>query len=378
MNNDHIHADSTNTIDNINNGSNDSAMTHDTDLATDTMTTLNKSGGGSIASKFIAINIEDLPDGCVGRAVFWVSSGAIPYQPVVDALTAAGFGDDDEANLIPSKVTPMVALRRAMDAVSRSHNSNGQPAFYVQPLSVGKKRRNRTGWLIAQQQSESDLTAGGVAATVNLVCHTEMQEQDGEQTLQFTFDPPDHPYIEEIEAKYEYYLSHLAAEDVSVFLANRVARSKLFAMVPLRPSGGFYYLAPQVVPIWECFTQAFTSASNARFHHINVLSTEKSMVEATLAGITEMFNARMEDLTAELQKEPGLRKLNNATDEVAEMLRIAASHEAVLGGFLGDVREKADRLTTTLRMMIAQQELERPIKKVNNEKVDDDQPTLLS
>ena len=345
-------------IDNANDGSNN-AMSDDTNLTTDTSTALNATTGGSAKSKFVAINIEDLPDGCVGRAVFWVTNGAIPYQPVVDALTAAGFGDDDEANLLPSKVTPMVALRRAMDAVSRSHNVNGQPAFYVQPLDIGKHKRNRTGWLIAQQRSESELTAGAIAATVNLVCHTEFSEQNGEQTLQFTFDPPDHPYIEEIEAKYEYYLSHLAGEDVSVFLTRDVARSKLFSMIPLRPNGGFYYVAPTMVPIWECFTQAFTPVSGARFHYINVLNTEKSMVEAALAGVTEMITARIADLTAELAKDPGLRRLNNATDEVAEMLRVAASHEAVLGGVLSDVREQADRLTQTLRMMIAKQEADR-------------------
>jgi len=40
-------------------------------------------------------------------------------------------------------------------------------------------------------------------------------------------------------------------------------------------------------------------------------------------------------------------------------LRSAASHEAVLGGVLGDLREQADRLTQTLRLMIAKQEADR-------------------
>jgi hypothetical protein len=310
----------------------------------------------STLSKFVAINIDDMPDGCVGRAVFWVPNGAVPYQPVEDALRAAGFGDDDTC-LIPNKPSPMVALRRAMDAASRAHTVAGQPAFYVQPLGAGGKgKKNKAGWLIAQQRDDGQITAGNSAATVDLVCHTEFYEEDGEQRIKFTFDPPDHPYVEEIEAKYEYFSSHLVGDDVSYFLTQTVARSSLFAMVPLRPTGGFYYVSPQVIPVWEVFTQAFAPVSGAKFHHINVLSTEKSMVEAALAGVTEMFSKRIETLTAELEKEPGLRKLNNATDEVAEILRVAASHEAVLGGVLGDLREQADRITKTLHLMIAKQE----------------------
>jgi len=312
-----------------------------------------------ISSRFVAINIDDMPDGCVGRAVFWVPNGAVPYQPVEDALRAAGFVDDD-TNIVPSKPAPMVALRRAMDAVSRAHTVAGQPAFYVQPLGAGGKgKKNKTGWLIAQQRDDGQLVAGNSAATVDLVCHTEFYEQDGEQRIKFQFDPADHPYRDEIEAKYEYYLTHLVGDDISYFLTQTVARSKLFSMVPLRPSGGFYYVPPQIIPIWEVFTQAFTPVSGAKFHHINVLNTEKSMVEAALAGVTEMFGKRIAVITQELEKEPGMRKLNNATDEVAEILRVAASHEAVLGGVLGDLREQADRLTQTLRLMIAKQEADR-------------------
>jgi hypothetical protein len=313
----------------------------------------------NISSKFVAINIDDMPDGCVGRAVFWVPNGAVPYQPVEDALRAAGFVDD-EMHIVPSKPAPMVALRRAMDAVSRAHTVAGQPAFYVQPLGAGGKgKKNKTGWLIAQQRDDGQIVAGNSAATVDLVCHTEFYEEDGEQRIKFQFDPSDHPYRDEIEAKYEYYLTHLVGDDISYFLTQTVARSKLFSMVPLRPSGGFYYVAPQIITIWDVFTQAFTPVSGAKFHHINVLNTEKSMVEAALAGVTELFSKRIAVITQELEKEPGMRKLNNATDEVAEILRSAASHEAVLGGVLGDLREQADRLTQTLRLMIAKQEADR-------------------
>jgi hypothetical protein len=317
-------------------------------------------------NQYVAINVEGLPDGCVGRAVFWVPNGTVPYQPVEDALRDAGFADE-EMCLIPNKPSPMVALRRAMDAVSRQHNVAGQPQFYVSPLSSGGKgKKNKLGWLIAQQREDSQIVAGNSAATVDLVCHTEFFEKDGEQQIKFTFDPPDHPYRDEIEAKYDYHLNHLAGDDISHFLTQTVARSKLFSMVPLRPTGGFYYMSPAAIQVWDIFTRAFSAVSGARFHHINVLNSEASMVEAALSGITELYAKRIQTLTEELQKDVGMRKLNNATEEVAEMLRTASAHEAILGGSLTDLREQADRLGTTLRLMIARHEAQQIAKDTNN------------
>ena len=195
--------------------------------------------------------------------------------------------------------------------------------------------------------------AGTSAATVDLVCRTEFYDDGGEKRIRFTFDPEDHPYREEIEAKYEFFLTHLVGDDISYFLTQCVARSKLFGMIPVRPSGGFYYVAPDVVPVWNLFTETFAPVSGVSFHHIDVLNTAKSFIEAALAGVTATLGKRIDTLSAELENGPGLRKLNNATDEVAEMLSVAAGHEAVLGSVLIDLRERAGRLGSALRQMIA-------------------------
>lgn len=326
------------------------------------LTNTNVEAHGSRRSRFVAVNVADMPDGCVGRSVFWVPNGAVPYQPVADALEKAGF-DDDEESLIPSRPSPMVALRRAMDAVSCTHTASGAPGYYVRPLSVGGKgKKNKSGWLIAQQNEDGTaVVAGTSAATVDLVCHTEFYDEGGDKRIKFTFDPEDHPYREEIEAKYEFFLNHLVGDDISYFLTQCVARSKLFGMVPVRPSGGFYYVTPSVIPIWDLFTETFAPVSGVSFHHIDVLNTSSSFIEAALAGVTAMLGKRIDTLSKELEAEiePGRRKLNNATDEVAEMLSIAAGHEAVLGSVLSDLREKAARLGAALRSKIAGQEAAR-------------------
>lgn len=316
-------------------------------------------GHGSKRSAFVGVNSEEMPDGFVGRGIFWVPNGAVPYQPVADALTAAGF-DDEEMDLIPSRPSPMVALRRAMDSVSCQHTANGELGYYVSPLSVGGKgKKNKQGWLIAQRKNDGEATAGASAATVDLVCHTESTEVEGEKRLHFTFDPEDHPCREEIEAKYAYFLEHLTSDDVSYFLTQCVAKSKLFNMVPFRPSGGFYYVAPKMVPIWQLFTETFAPVTGVMFHYVDMLNTATSFIEAALAGVSATLGNRIDTLSHELEKGPGLRKLNNATDEVAELLSVAAGHEAVLGGVLGDLREKAERLSAALRQKIASQEAER-------------------
>jgi hypothetical protein len=316
-------------------------------------------GHSSKRSKFVAVGNENLPDGFVGRGVFWTPNGAVPYQQVADALEAAGFGDDEMA-LLPSRPSPMVALRRAMDSVSHTHTANGELGYYVSPLSVGGKgKQNKAGWLIAQRKSDGEATAGASAATVDLVCHTEFVDEEGVKQMRFTFDPEDHPYRDEIEAKYAYYLSHLVGDDISYFLTQSVARSKLFGLVPFRPSGGFYYVAPAVVPVWQLFTETFTPVSGVSFYHVDMINTAASFIEAALAGIGAELGKRIDQLSVELEKGPGMRKLNNATKEIAEMLSVAAGHEAVLGGVLSDMREKADRLGSALRQMIAAQEAAR-------------------
>lgn len=313
-------------------------------------------GHGSTRSKFVGINPEEMPDGFVGRGIFWVPNGAVPYQPVVDALTKAGF-DDEELNLLPSRPSPMVALRRAMDGVSCQHTANGELGYYVSPLSVaGKGKKNKSGWLIAQRKNDEEATAGASAATVDLVCHTEFIEVEGEKQMRFTFDPEDHPYREEIEAKYTYFLEHLTGDDVSYFLTQCVAKSKLFAMIPFRPSGGFYYVAPKMVALWQLFTETFAPVSGVSFHYVDMLNTAASFIEAALAGVTAALGNRIDTLSQKLENGAGTRGLNNAADEVAEMLNIAAGHEAVLGGVLVDIREKAERLSAALRQKIAAQE----------------------
>jgi len=330
-------------------------MTNDNDNDNDKQAKTN----GSMRSKFVAVNVADLPEGCVGRSIFWVPNGAVPYLPVAEALTAAGFHDDEES-LVPSRPSPMVALRRAMDSVSQSHSAHGEPAYYVRPLSAGGKgKKNKSGWLIAQQRDDADVVAGTSAATVDLVCHTEFYEEAGEKRIRFTFDPEEHPYRADIEAKYEFYLTHLVGDDISYFLTQCVARSKLFGMVPVRPSGGFYYVAPEVVAVWSLFTETFAPVSGVSFHHIDVLNTSKSFIEAALAGVTATLGKRIDALGTELEKEPGMRKLSNATDEVAELLSVAAGHEAILGGALTDLRDRAARLGASLRTMIATQEANR-------------------
>jgi hypothetical protein len=334
-------------------------MTTDDSLSNDKLLHNSTDGHGSTRSKFVTVNPETMPDGFIGRGVFWTPNGAVPYQPVADALAAAGF-DEDEASLLPSRPSPMVALRRAMDAVSCQHTAKGELGYYVSPLSVGGKgKKNKSGWLIAQRKNDADAVAGESAATVDLVCHTEFFEEGDEKRIRFTFDPEDHPYREEIEAKYTYFLEHLIGDDISYFLTQCVAKSKLLGMVPFRPSGGFYYVSPAVVPVWQLFTETFKPVSGVSFYYVDMMNTATSFIEAALAGISADLGKRIDTLALELEKGPGLRKMRNATDDVADVLSLAAGHEAVLGGVLVDLREKAERLGASLRQMIATQEAER-------------------
>lgn len=297
---------------------------------------------------YVAIS-EGLPEGFVGRAVFWTPRGEVAYDNVCNALRKAGFGEDDagEHALIPARTSPTTALQRALKDIAADHN------HYVRPIGEsGRGKKNKEGWIVAADRSRQALHAGGVAATIDLVLRiTSVSEED----IYIDYEPFDHPARDAITQKYGHYRNHLAGDDISYFLTQRVARSPLFNLVPMRPSGGFYYAAPQVVGLWDAFTTAFGNATGVRFYHIDVLKNQRSFVEGAIAAITEQMCKRMDELQESIRTS-GLRKMRNASEEIADMLRMAQSHETVLGASLHEMRERALQLSAVIQESIAAEE----------------------
>ena len=297
---------------------------------------------------YIAVS-EKIDDGFVGRVVFWTPKSEVPYDEVCNALRGAGFGEEDagEHALIPTRTSPTTALQRALKDVA-SNNGN-----YVRSIGEsGRGKKNKKGWIVASDRTVQSPHAGGVAATVDLVLRINDASEDD---IRIDFEPSDHPSCDLVLNRYEHYRNYLTGDDISYFLTQRVAKSPLFSLVPVRPSGGFYYASPQAVQLWDQFATAFEGATKVKFYHINVLRDQKSFVEAAVAAITEQMCKRMDELQ-EAIKTSGVRKMRNASEEIADMLRMAQSHEIVLGASLSAMKERAEKLSSIIQESIAAEE----------------------
>jgi hypothetical protein len=251
----------------------------------------------------------------VGAIVLWRLSGDIAYSKLQDAWYERGLDD----KLIPQLPSPQVALHRAV-------NEQRESRRLVRPLD------RHEGWAIVQERASKDDLDYRVALKVKL---------DIVQRPQF--DPDDHPLVHEVRAQYERFLNTLTQPDISVWLSRFV--QKLNA-VPLRDTGGTYFIPQMSVQMWKDYTAAIEVASAHVCHEILALKSEEA-VEVILDALTEETRGESEKMRRELPK-LGARGLQARLERCEEQERKIEAYEKLLGTQQEKLRANLKKLKASI------------------------------
>ena len=275
-------------------------------------------------SGYIAVTDAQLQT--AGLVVWWRLSGGLNLPELRDAWERAGLDE----KLTPSEPTMATALRRAVSELRA-------PDRIVRSLPKG-------GF-------------GVVRETAN----TASNENDYRCILKASLDPLGRLELEgtedilfpKVRASFEQYQAELTQEDVSPWLTSIM---KKIAAVPLRDTGGIYFVPRFAVPEWEAIAGAVRSSSKHSLFGMPAMRTAEavSAIEDAIAQEAESAAAAVERDLAEYDL--GERALQNRVAMTNAIESKLVKYEELLGGRLEKLHERLDglRAAVTHAIVVAQ------------------------
>jgi hypothetical protein len=254
--------------------------------------------------------IEGAPEGSTGAIIWWALSGTVEAPELAAAWASQGL----PIPLLPILPSPDTALARAV-AGTRENDR------LVRQMRKG-------GWIVSREIAPGEDYHPMAKVKLNAIGHLE-------------FAPGADPLLERaIRLDHEGALLAYATTDISGWLAD-LARS--WNGVPLRESGGIYFIPPHRVPDWRRATAALGTCSGHRLHEIPAMRTEQA-----IAAILEAVSLEAEGIAAELEEEltgelgeRALRTRATRCKEVREKVRL---YEGILGRSMGALQSRLEAL----------------------------------
>jgi hypothetical protein len=262
-------------------------------------------------SPLVAVPSDALPDGTCGLITFWRLGGSV----AIDALAAAWRAADLPDTWLPSGQTPATALKRTLD----HHVKATGRRYLVRPVVPGQEwhvveERVLVGADIEEDRSLSydtvftaRLTAiGGLRLTGNGL------------------------YAGHVREDFEFTLARLSDRDLSSWLPRLVDR---LDAVPLRPSGGVYFVPPSNVCTWDAVRQLLSAASGGRcaIERIPAMRSADS-ARAILTGLVDEARAQIAAIVEDLSRaEITHRGIDTRREQLAALSAKIQRYEALMG-----------------------------------------------
>lgn len=224
------------------------------------------------------IAVPELPQDAAGAIAFWRLTGAISHAK----LMGMWLDDGLDERLLPELPSPTVALHRAMEQLQERRR-------LIRPLGRG------AGWAVVQEQPKGDDDLGynlTVRAKLDAVGH-------------LVIEPEDSPLKGQIVEQFNYQMGTLTQSDVSSWLCTLV--NKLSA-VPLRETGGVYFIPRGQVAVWKRMAAVLEGASGCVVHEIPALQSADA-VAAILDALAHESAGMAKTMKEDIQKlgERGLK-----------------------------------------------------------------------
>lgn len=246
-----------------------------------------------------------------GAVVYWTGEGSVQYARLTAAWVASSLDD----GLLPSPVTPLVALHRALKSFCDATTD-------VRPL-----RGDRTGYvLVTEHYTKSDprpTYTNGAEVTLR---------EDGALAVSGADDPT------AVYTTYERHRELLDAQDISHWLCALVRGVQ---STRLRERGGVYFVPRHTLEVWRAYVAAIRSVSQHSIYEIPALPSSEA-VRAILDAITAEAQETANDLLDDLCEGDFAqqRKVDSRKQRAAAMEKKLAQYEELLGARLDTMREK--------------------------------------
>lgn len=278
------------------------------------------------------IGVTDRIDSA-GVITFWRMDGTMSADALTEAWTSNGFDGDD----LPPLPSAVAALRRA---VYEQRKEN----VIVRPL----RRADFSGWAIVEETTEATLEHTPLLhVAVDDFGRLTFEEPLSYATLRADATSEDiaEQVAAEIASAYDRFLGLVTASDASAWLVKRV---HAYAAIPLRDTGGFYFIPHPQSQRWEIEAKVIRNATPHDIGLIPAMKTEEA-VRTILTSLEEEANAEaarmFEDVTG---GELGERALKTRADRCDTLIRKVADYERLLGVSATTLNTRLEELRTSL------------------------------
>jgi len=274
---------------------------------------------GAAANRSSVIAIAG-PVDTAGAVIWWHLSGTITGESLLHAWTAAGF----DPELLPPPPSPKSALRRALRGLETKTR-------FARPLDDGR-------WaLVAQGADAADKATFDVLLEVGL---------DDEERVDISpVSGKTQPELTAaLEANYALHRAELSTEDVSNWLVRRAA---LLKAVPLRESGGLYFVPAPNLPRWHAEAQALRTCSGHTLCEIPAMRSEEA-VSAILDAVQREAESEAMAMEEELSGGLGNRAITTRISRTEAVEAKVSLYEGLLGSSLETLRSRLSLLRANL------------------------------
>lgn len=165
-----------------------------------------------------------------GKIIWWRLSGTLNIRKLRPAWAAAGLDE----KLLPDPPAPSTALRRAAQGQAKGRR-------LVRPLE------QRKGYALVDERAEGDDLDYDVECRVKL-----------DAVCRLVVEPADHPLVPVLREAYNRHLDECEPADIGSWLVYLVGKVD---GVPLRDTGGVYFIPSSRVAEWDRMTAAVRAAS---------------------------------------------------------------------------------------------------------------------
>lgn len=269
--------------------------------------------------------VTDAIPGSTGSVIYWRLSGEVEIAELTRKWAELGL----DADLLPGRPSPAVALRRAMGAQKEKHLlvRGVKGAHFLVRERVGADDPEYAPEL------RVTLNAGGLPA----------------------FDKPEHTACPVIRAAFAAHLDQLDDTDVSGWL---VKMARHLDAVPLRDSGGVYFVPAHRVDEMMKVREALARASYCRIHALPAARSEE-VVAAVIDAVTTAVEAETKAIEEELSTPMKERALETRKERLAAEHARVSRYEALLGVKLASLRgavELVEEQVCRAALTLAQEE----------------------
>lgn len=260
-----------------------------------------------------ALAINNL-QGLTGEQAFWRIGPPVAHEALTKAWERAGL----DPNLLPPQTTPERALTRAVKELEERHRL--------------VRRLKSNAWLVVDERPDGPGMRYDSDLTVSL---------SGDRPK---LAPDYHARRDDIFRAFEQALLELTGGDISAWLTKLMTH---VAAVPLRETGGVYFIPRHTAQLWTRMRDVATALGH-KVYRIPMVTDDHDAIEAITDAIMAETDAVADQVEADIVDGAGPRAIQTRFQVCEATEAKVAVYEELLGGRLDSLRGRLERLRANL------------------------------